>query len=408
MQITAAAALEPVQHGRTDAPTLISCDEAGFTGPKLLNDSQPIFAYAAIDLSAGEASTLVGEIKAKYKIQAPELKASVLRKRNNWPEIALDVAQRVSGRALVIAADKRLNLGGKAFEYLFEPVLQAKSGLFYHYDLHRFVMNALHRIFFTAAQPVPKLAHELQAFMKSFDPADAPTLFAAAGAEKETNEVLECVLRFARGYAAGIAAQSKDLRADDNQTAKWTLDLTTTCLFSLILHGWGHRHDRLDILCDDSKPLKAMAHVFDGMVGKTIDADLSNGRQEAKIRAHLNNPLRFGSSADNPTLQVADVIAGTTSDVLQHVGDAPYRELNLWIGEHMHHHAMLPVDELIDTRFPGPRVNMAALKELARRADKGEDPLEGMEEFYAAEFRKAAPPARGLRALLAALARSEE
>ncbi|TIQ34028.1 MAG: DUF3800 domain-containing protein [Mesorhizobium sp.] len=386
-------------------PALISCDEAGFTGPKLLDDNQPIFAYAAIDLSADEADALVKEIKAKYRVQAPELKSKSLRKRDNWLTIALDVVQRVTGRAIVIAADKRLNLGGKAFEYLFEPVLEAKNGLFYHYDLHRFVMNAMHRILFIAGEPVPKLAHELQAFMKSFNPADAPTLFAAAAGEKETNEILDYVLRFARGYAQIIAKQSEHLRADDNQTAKWTLDLTTTCLFSLILHGWGHRHDRLDILCDDSKPLQAMAHIFDGMVGKTLSADLSNGRQGAKIQAHLANPLRFGSSADNPTLQVADVVAGATADVLQHVGEKPYRDLYFWVGEHMHQHFMLPADELIDTRLPGPRVNLAALKELARRADSGENPLDGMKDFYAAEFRRAAPPPSGLQALLATLAK---
>ncbi|RUW01395.1 DUF3800 domain-containing protein, partial [Mesorhizobium sp. M1A.F.Ca.IN.022.05.2.1] len=102
-------------------PALISCDEAGFTGPKLLDDNQPIFAYAAIDLSAEEAAALVTEIRTKYRIQAPELKSKSLRKRDNWPVIALDLARRVSGRAIVIAADKRLNLGGKAFEYLFEP-----------------------------------------------------------------------------------------------------------------------------------------------------------------------------------------------------------------------------------------------------------------------------------------------
>lgn len=111
-------------------PALISCDEAGFTGPKLLDDNQPIFAYAAIDLSAEEADAIVKAIKTKYRVQAPELKSKLLRKRDNWPAIAFDIVQHISGRAIVIAADKRLNLGGKAFEYLFEPVLQAKNGLF--------------------------------------------------------------------------------------------------------------------------------------------------------------------------------------------------------------------------------------------------------------------------------------
>ncbi len=214
------------------------------------------------------------------------------------------------------------------------------------------------------------------------------------------------MLRFARGYVARIAAKSEDLRADDNQTAKWTLDLTTSCLFSLILHGWGHRHGRLDILCDDSKPLKAMAHVFDGMVDKTIEADLPNGRENARIRAHLVNPLRFGSSADNPTLQIADVLAGATADVLQHVGEEPYRDLLLWVGQHMHDHTTLPIDELADIRLAGPRVNLAVLKEFSRRADRGKDPLERMEEFYAQEVREVMSQSRGMRAPVKRLARS--
>lgn len=57
-------------------PALISCDEAGFTGPKLLDDNQPIFAYAAIDVSAEEADAIAKAIKTKYRVQAPELEAA--------------------------------------------------------------------------------------------------------------------------------------------------------------------------------------------------------------------------------------------------------------------------------------------------------------------------------------------
>ncbi|KGE79925.1 hypothetical protein LW14_26200 [Rhizobium sp. H41] len=64
-------------------PRLISCDEAGYTGPKLLDDNQPYFAYAAIDLTPDEARKIVSDTRAKHHIQAPELKASLLRKREN-------------------------------------------------------------------------------------------------------------------------------------------------------------------------------------------------------------------------------------------------------------------------------------------------------------------------------------
>lgn len=364
-------------------PRLISCDEAGYTGPKLLDDNQPYFAYASIDLTPDEAAKIVSTMRAKYYVQAQELKASLLRKRENWPEIALDILGPLKGRVLVIAADKRLNLAGNTFEYIFEPVLEKWSALFYHYDLHRFVMNAVHRVFFTTGEPVPKLAEELQAFMKSFDPADAPTVFAAAEQDAETNEVLACVLRFARGYSKIIAERSEHLHKDVNPTAKWTLDLTTTCLFSLILHGWGHRFESLDVLCDDSKPLQAMAHVFKGFVGNTKTVELTGpGGKPAPIKANLANPLRFGSSVSNPTLQIADIVAGATTDLLQNQTEASYRELARWLLPHMHPHSMMPDDDFIDLKRPRPRMNLAALKELARRADAGEDPLEGMPEFY--------------------------
>lgn len=364
-------------------PRLISCDEAGYTGPKLLDDNQPYFAYASIDLTPEEAADIVSATRTKYHIQAPELKAGLLRKRENWPEIALDILSPLKQRVMIVAADKRLNLGGKTFEYIFEPVLERKSALFYHYDLHRFLMNALHRIFFKAGEPVPTLAEELQAFMKSFDPADAPTVFAAAAQEAETDEILGCVLRFARGYAAIIAKQSEPLKKDVNPVGKWTLDLTTTCLCSLILHGWGHRYESLDVLCDDSKPLQAMAHVLNGFVGNTRSADVvGGGGQSARIKANLANPLRFGSSAANPTLQIADIVAGATTDLLQHQEDPTYRELAHWLIPHLHAHTMLPDDDFIDLKRPKPRMNLAVLKELARRADAGEDPLDGMQEFY--------------------------
>ena len=119
------------------------------------------------------------------------------------------------------------------------------------------------------------------------------------------------------------------------------------------------------------------------------------------IRANLANPLRFGSSADNPTLQLADIVAGAT--VLQHVGEEPYHDLYNWVGEHMHENYMLPDDHLIDTKRIEPRVNLAVLKELARRADRGEDPLDDIETFYAAEFRRQTPAPRRLPALLATM-----
>ncbi|NSL21684.1 DUF3800 domain-containing protein [Agrobacterium tumefaciens] len=381
----------------TPSPRLISCDEAGFTGPKLLDEDQTIFAYASVDLSAEEGKALVDELRATYKVQSPELKAGLLRKRKNWIDIAEDVAARLEGRAIVMICDKRLNLGGKAYEYIFEPVLADNSALFYRYNLHRFVMNALHRIMYTSGQPVHQIATEFQTFMRTFKPEDAPSLFDGSHQGNQAHIIMNCVLRFAKGYATKIADESTHLQEDESTIGKWTLDLTATALWSLLLTGWGHRHARLDVLCDDSKPLGAMVDAFDGFVDNTEGIPISDGQNPRTLRANLANPIRFGSSSDNPTLQVADVIAGLSVDAIRYRKDAAYAGLNGWLDRHMHIDHTLPDDDWIDAGQLLPRANFAVLQELASRADRGADPLNGMGAVYAAAFKKFKSPASRIR-----------
>ncbi|WP_292137738.1 DUF3800 domain-containing protein [Mesorhizobium sp.] len=378
-------------------PALISCDEAGFTGPKLLDEDQTIFAYAAIDLTADEGKVIVEEMRAKYKVQSPELKAGLLRKRKNWTEIAQDLATRLQGRAMVMICDKRLNLGGKAYEYIFEPVLAENSALFYRYNLHRFVMNALHRIMYANGQPVHQIAIELQTFMRSFKPEDAPALFDGSHQGNHAHIVVNCVLRFAKGFAAKIAEESTHLQEDENPVGKWTLDLTTTALWSLLLTGWGHRHARLDVLCDESKPLGAMVDAFNGFVGKTEAIPINDGQYPRTLKANLAQPIRFGTSIDNPTLQIADVIAGLSVDAIRYANNPDFAGLKRWLDGHMHIDYTLPDDDWIDTRKIQPRVNLAVLQELASRADRGADPLNGMGAVYAAAFKRFKSPASRVR-----------
>lgn len=379
-------------------PRLISCDEAGFTGPELLNEDQPVFAYAAVDLTAAEAQAIVDATRAKYRIQAPELKSKILRKRANWPAIAAEVAQAAEGRAIVIAFDKRLNLAGKAFEYLFEPVLEDNNILFYRHNLHRFLMNALHCVMVGSGESVDALALELQEFMRTFDPATAPALFAAGRGRDDASVILDCLLRFVRGFAARIEARTAHLRAGESDIGKWALDLTSAAVFSLVLRGWGLRYPSIELLCDDSKPLRAIAPFFDNFVHRDERTDITDGRRMVPVRANLAKPLALGSSAQHPTLQVADIVAGGTADVIKRSGDPAFAPLAAWVSRHLHEDHVLPDDDLIDTRALGPRVNVAILRELARRADLGLDPLAGMEGLYEAAYKRFRSPAARARA----------
>ena len=163
------------------------------------------------------------------------------------------------------------------------------------------------------------------------------------------------------------------------------------------MRGWGHRYRTIDLLCDESKPLRAAAGLFDNFVGRTGGAEITDGRRNIPIRANLARPMVFGSSAENPTLQVADILAGATADILKNPGDPAFAWLADWMDRHHHGDHVHPDDKIIDIREIGPRVNLAVLRELASRADRGLDPLAGMEEVYAAAYARFRSPASRLR-----------
>jgi hypothetical protein len=377
-------------------PQLISCDEGGFTGPHLLDHDQPVFAYAAIDLTNEEAQTLIDRIRNKHRIQASELKSSLLRKRSNWPSIALEIAEKIRGRAIVIAFDKLLNLGGKTYEYLLEPVLQENNALFYRLNLHRFVMNGFYEAIRSSAGSPTQLAQELQAFMRSFDPKSAPTIFSAGGDNHAASAVLNCVVRFSRGYADKISERTQHLLLDEDGASKWTLDLTSTALFSLVFQGWGHRHPQMEIVCDESKPLRAVAPFFETWIGREEKIPATDGLRSVFLQGNLAKPLAFQSSATHPALQIADVVAGLTTDVIKNPGNPSYTSLSSWVSDHILQNYVLPNPALTDISEFGPRVNLTVLRELARRADNHEDPLAGMEEFCVRTMKRFRNPATRL------------
>jgi len=370
---------------------LISFDEAGFTGPNLLHEDQPLFSYAAVDLSVDEAAVLISEIRdgRRKKIQAKELKASVLKKRRDWPEIVELLLRRLNGRFCFIVFDKRLAFAGKVFEYLIEPVVEERSIVFYRHQLHRVVTGALHRSIQDADGPAEAIATQFESFMRSFDPLDAPAIFTGAADAPQDVSVLAELLRFSKGYAGVISERSKHLR-DDPALGTWVLDLTSTALMSLLMQHFGLKYPKVNVLCDDSKPLQEMKHEFDKYVGCEQVFPVSDGRRLIDTRLHLASPMEFGSSLANPTLQIADLIAGLSVQVY---GPNPPSELLNYkpiLERHLHANHILP-QTAGNSQLPYEvkQANLFVLRTLASRAALHQDPLKGIDQLYEKAFKRA-------------------
>lgn len=358
--------------------TLISFDESGFNGPDLLNEGQPYFVYASHDLSAEEAADFLDKLKADFSFQGRELKATRLKKRGDWEDLSNRICEISDQRSRVVTFDKRAALAGKFFEYFFEPVLAQNSLAFYRIDFHRYMMNTLTSLMWKSGADYSGLSVQMQSFMRSFDPGDAPDIFGAGGQHPIE---IERILSFCLGYAEKIQAETEHLRPENDETGKWALDLTSSSLFSLLFQWWGHRHPRLRVLCDDSKPLAPMADFFDAWVGKEQSVPVTNGRTTSPLRGNLVAPIEFGSSEQHPSIQLADLLAGMTADFCIRREEAP-TGIEKWVRRNRMWSNSIEFDpELVRKGNPTVRVGRELLKELAKRAQKGEDPLADIGSF---------------------------
>jgi len=353
-------------------PTLISCDEAGFTGNNLLNPDQPFFSYASHDLSLAEAESLIGRMRSKYPVQMPELKAAKLLRSGRGRALISDVLDAMQGRYIATLYDKRLSLACKLFEYLYEPVLQANNALFYRHNTHRFV--AMFFFMLMQDRSIQVFAREFEAFMRSLDATDAPTLFGAAAG---TNPMIGQILRFVRGYNVTIARETRDLGriGSDN----WILDLTASAIVSHLVQ-WGQHHPLLEVVCDESKPLKTMDGLFDVMVNRPDVAYVEMFGKRRPLTWNMSKPVAFASSDKHAGVQLADLVAGVTAALPE--GGEEISALGAKVEPHLHEDCIFPDFGVLDLDGDEAPVNWLVLEELACRADRGDDPLEGMDLVF--------------------------
>ena len=95
--------------------TKIHCDESGFTGNHLLDAQQPYFVYASTNISNSDAVILLEHLKKEFSIQASEIKAATLMRRNDSERIARHVLEAVAGKCIISFYDKKYCLCTKLF-----------------------------------------------------------------------------------------------------------------------------------------------------------------------------------------------------------------------------------------------------------------------------------------------------
>jgi len=361
----------------------LACDEAGHTGPDLLQKDQRIFAFSSVATGDEEAFGIIQKARTDHPVQMPELKASKLLASDRGRKLITSVIEALDGRYVVSVHDKLLALCGWFFEYIYEPVYQHNPRLLYEKNFHRFI--AMYT-FLWMTDPTSDAKHaieQFQKYMRTRDPADAPFLFGNPRpplSETGTEHPFESVLRFAYGYRDIICADNALLDKMLPDAGRWVLDLSATGLWSHLNH-WGRTGKLLSVRCDVSKPLQSIAAAFTG-------DDNDPGIREAR-RKHdpeplgwkLLEPVAFVDSRNHPAIQLADVIAGTAVTLFSK-GLPGCDAVIESIARHGHPHSILPDMDIIDPANRSAAVNALIVYDLAKRAERGGDPHENLEAMY--------------------------
>jgi hypothetical protein len=363
----------------------IACDESGHTGPDLLQKDQRYFAYASIAMGDTEAYEIIQKARAAHPVQMPELRARVLMGSERGRKLIAALLAEIEERYVVNIYDKLLALCGWFFEYIYEPVYQDDPRLLYEKNLHRFIAMYIWLWMTDNESQARPTIEQFQRYMRSLNPGDAPFLFDNPRPPltlEGTEHPFESILRFAYGYRDTIIADNARLDRDLPDSGRWTLDLSSSSLWSHLNH-WGAKGKLLSVRCDASKPLQANIKNFTGDESDPGIRRAREGHNSAeRFGWRLLGPIAFVDSRDHPAIQLADVIAGTMVAIVANDFPPESRTVEEMITRHLHPHSIMPDMEVIDPSNRSAAVNALIVYDLAKRAERHGDPYEHLAEMY--------------------------
>lgn len=357
--------------------TTIYCDDAGFTGDKLLDTDQPFFGYSAVAIEPDAAALLIQEFRVRFGVLGAEIKGRQMYKRSDALEIVRWLSERLGDRATVVVNDKLFSLACKFFEYIYEPVLAQNNMFFYECEFHLHVANIIWSHLRFGDNAAARIADRFQK-MLSRKPGESAEIF--SGFSAGTESAIATINRFVEACRPQIEAEVASL-ADAKGRIQWVLDLSLSSAMS-VLRVMGERHGQLDVIFDQSKPLLQFRDFFDAMIGRESIPYMTMRERSSPLVVNLAGPIKFGSSASLPGLQLADMVASISALASRDRQTPRGQEILEVCFEWFNEDSVWPdIDQLRMERKPN-FLNAIMMIELTSRAERGEDLLRGMPQFY--------------------------
>lgn len=284
-------------------------DEAGNTGPDLLDAAQPVFALAFTDFTREEADELLMTVGTK----ANEVHlADLLRRKGGVARLRplFDHPAMQGDRVRCYVVNKEHMVVTKIVDLLIENVAHSVG-----FDLYRDGLNIVlgNRMYAALRELVtPERRKE---FLMSF-----ATMVRAPSAANTRQFYATATLLFqaiepqyhaaCEDFVVPILASETIVGSVIEQNDKFTLDPIIPSAFSLA-YEWAKKYpEGLSLVHDDAKTLKIKETDFRLFMSERLEG-IDVGYDVRRHPARL--PIReisFASSADEPAIQIADVVAG--------------------------------------------------------------------------------------------------
>jgi hypothetical protein len=366
-------------------PQTIYCDESGFTGPHLFDKQQPFFVYSSVAISPDLADDVVAKARKDFGLHSDEIKGSKLIKSARGRKVLSFFLQECACVSQSIFAEKEYALAGKLFEYIFEPALSENSSLFYRLGFHKFVSSLLFAELRTRSASAEQLLIAFERLMRTPSTDGSASLLHEHAPRNPARSIAAEILEFAQAQRESILRERTDIERL-GPVGVWTLDLTGTSLAALLCH-WALQFDRLDVSCDESKPLRALLaekdNPFAMMVGRADKQYVDIGRGKRLVTFNLARPIDLVSSKQSTGVQIADAIATSVGYALKNPRD---KLANAWRHTfedfHMIHEDSITANLAdADVKNRPALINAALFIELLRRCREGMPLLDGLEDF---------------------------
>lgn len=354
----------------------IYCDESGFTGNNMLNIDQPHFSYASVHLSENESEKILMSFKQKHNIRQREIKCqSLLSKGSKYKDAIDEIFIQLLDRTKITYADKIYSLACSFFEHIFEPVLIKKISLFRDNLFDKYIIYTLYTYINDHNKIAQSLFVEFEKFMRNKE----SNLFSLNISMKNHGD--ECIFPIIEFVSFHKDIITKEF-SKNSVIKKWILDKSTT-LFYRTICDWTVEIGNLNVICDKSKPLEYHARLFNKYFIDRKDQLWEKIRgKNFPLIPHLSQPISFRDSKDIPGLQLADIMASTTTYSVKNYFICPYADK--WYHKLLPHvsASFTPGDDYPHTSRPETLKNIIILDELLDRSRQNQDLLDGIEEKF--------------------------